>query len=97
MNGNQPNPEPELDAEQAELSVVVVNPPNACAAQAILNQSWDTGDVICYFSTIDSEVFPKKAVVERITRLQRGQTTATGWRLVIIDDFGQQDLCCFRA
>jgi hypothetical protein len=30
--------------------------------------------------------------VEIIARLQRGYTTATGWKLVI-DDYDQQDLC----
>jgi hypothetical protein len=69
-----------------------VNPPNA-TAEAILTQSWwDTGDAIRYFGARDGEVSQKAAVVERIARLQRGYTTATGWKL-IIDDFDQQELC----
>jgi hypothetical protein len=90
---NQLHSEP-AEPEQAEpLSVVVVNPPNV-TAKAILTQSWwNTRDVICYFGAIDGEVSPKAAVVERIVAiLQRGYTTATGWKL-IIDDFDQHDLC----
>jgi hypothetical protein len=95
MTINQPHPKP-VEPEQAEtplsVVVVVVNPQDA-TAEAILTQSWwDTGDVICYFGAIDGEVSPKAAVVERIARLQRGYTTATGWKLVI-DDFEQQELC----
>jgi hypothetical protein len=70
-----------------------VNDPPNLTAIAILTQSWwDTGDAICYFGAIDGEVSPMEAVVERIARLQRGYTTATGWKLVI-DDFDQQELC----
>jgi hypothetical protein len=69
------------------------NPNPNPIAQAILDQSWwDTGDAIRYFGAIDGEVSPKEAVKERIAQLQRGYTTATGWKLVI-DDFDQQDLC----
>jgi hypothetical protein len=88
-NDNQPHPKP-VEPEQAEPSpaVVVMNPPNA-TAKAILTQSrWDTGDAIRYFCAIYGELSPKVDVVERVARLQRGYTTATGWKLVI-DDYDQ--------
>jgi hypothetical protein len=43
----------------------------------------DTGEAINYFGTTDGETSPKAAVVERIVRLRREYTTATGWKLVI--------------
>jgi hypothetical protein len=94
-NDNQPHSQP-VESEQAEAPssavVAVVNPQNA-TAKAILSQSWwDTVDAIHYFGAIDGEVSPKAAKVERIARLQRGYTTATGWKLVI-DNFDQQELC----
>jgi hypothetical protein len=95
-NVNQFHPEQpaaEPAAEPASVVVLVVNDPPNANANAILTQSWwDTGDAICYFGAIDGEVSPMEAVVERIARLQRGYTTATGWKLVI-DDFDQQELC----
>jgi hypothetical protein len=91
-NANYLHPEP-AEPEQAEPpSVIVVNPPNV-TAEAILTQSWwDTVVPISYFDAIDGQVSSKVAVLERITRLQRGYTTATGWKLAVIDDFDQQDL-----
>ncbi len=95
-NVNQFHPEQpaaEPAAEPASVEVLVVNDPPNSTADAILTQSWwDTGDAIRYFGAIDGEVSPMEAVVERIARLQRGYTTATGWKLVI-DDFDQQELC----
>jgi hypothetical protein len=41
----------------------------------------------------NGEVSPKEAVVERIAKLQKGYTSATGWKLVI-DNYDQQDLLC---
>jgi hypothetical protein len=38
------------------------------------------------------EASAKDAVIERIERLEKGLSTATGWKRVI-DDFDQQDLC----
>jgi hypothetical protein len=80
-NDNQLHPEP-AEPEQAEPpSVVVVNPPNVTAEDILTQSWWDTGDAIHYFGAIDGEVSPNAAVVERIARLQRGYTTATGgWR-----------------
>jgi hypothetical protein len=57
-----------------------------------LNQSWwDTGNAIQYFGTIDGEVSPNKAVVERIVKLQDGYTAAAGWKFDINDN-DQHDL-----
>jgi hypothetical protein len=92
-NDNRLHPDP-AESEQAKLPsvLVVVNTPNV-TAEAILTQSWwDIRDAIYYFGAIDGEVSPKAAIVERIARLQRGYTTATGRKLVI-DDFDKQDLC----
>jgi hypothetical protein len=46
--------------------------------------SLDTGDAIRYFGAIDGEVSPKEAVVERIAKLQKGYTSATGGSLSLM-------------
>jgi hypothetical protein len=77
----------------AETRVRVQPNPTPITTQAVLDQSWwDTGDAIRYFGAIDGGVSPREAVQNRIEKLQRGYTTATGWKLDI-DDLDQQELC----
>jgi hypothetical protein len=70
----------------------VNDPPNVNAGTILTQSWWDTGYAIRFFGAIDGEVSPMESVVGRIARLQRGYTTATGWKLAI-DDFNQQELC----
>jgi hypothetical protein len=48
--------------------------------------------VILERQTASGEASAKDAAIERIERLEKGLSTATGWKRVI-DDFDQQDLC----